>query len=159
MKKILSLDMAGNTGWAFQSQDGSVASGVTPFLGTLNPGSRWLRFNSWLDAWSDLKPDLIVYEEPIMVFKHRQGLGQGFGFEAILRLHCARNELRCEGVNISVLKKWATGYGNATKWQMVTFARQIDPEVSDDNQADAILLLEYARKRILKTREENNGKR
>ncbi len=152
MKKILSLDLSSRTGWAFQSEDGAIASGVTPFLGTLNPGSRWLRFDGWLDAWSEVKPELIVYEEPIAHFKHRNGLGQGFGFEAILRLHCTRNEIRCEGVNVSVLKKWATGHGNATKWQMVTFARQFKPDVSDDNESDAILLLEYTKDRILKVK-------
>lgn len=149
-KRLLALDMASNCGWSFQSADGSVASGVTPFLATDNPGSRWLRFYVHLDGWCELRPDLVVYEEPIVYFKHKNGLGQGFGFEAILQLYCRQKEIRCQGVNISVLKKWATGHGNATKWQMVTFARQIDPEVSDDNQADAILLLEYARKRILK---------
>ena len=116
----------------------------------LNPGSRWLRFDCWLDAWSDVKPELVVYEEPITHFKHRNGLGIGYGFEAILRLHCARKGIRCEGVNISALKKWATGKGNADKWLMIRFAKQIKPDVEDDNEADAILLLEYARKRILK---------
>ncbi len=64
MKKILSLDMSGQTGWAFQSADGLIASGVTPFLATLNPGSRWLRFDAWLGGWQEVKPELIVYEPP-----------------------------------------------------------------------------------------------
>jgi crossover junction endodeoxyribonuclease RuvC len=150
MKRILALDMSSQCGWAFQSEDGSIASGVTPFLGTLNPGHRWLRFDQWLNLPSFEQLNLIVYEEPIVHFKHRNGLGFGYGFEAILRLHCARKEIRCEGVNISTLKKWSTGDGRADKFKMVRFARQIKPDVSDDNEADAILLLEYARKRILK---------
>jgi hypothetical protein len=150
MKKILSLDLSGQTGWAFQSADGSTSSGVTPFLGTLNPGSRWLRFDCWLEAWDEAKPELIAYEEPIVHFKHKHGLGLGYGFEAILRLHCTRKEICCRGVNISVLKKWSTGDGRADKWKMVRFARQIKPDVSNDNESDAILLLEYARKVIVK---------
>jgi hypothetical protein len=153
VKRILALDMASNCGWAFQAEDGAIDSGVTPFLGTRDPGYRWLRFDCWLDAWEELKPDLIAYEEPIVYFKHRNGLGQGFGFEAILRLHCARKGIRCEGVNISALKKWATGHGNATKWQMVTFARQIKPNIQSDDEADALLLLSYANQRILKLKE------
>ncbi len=152
MKKILSLDMSGQTGWAFQSADGLIASGVTPFLATLNPGSRWLRFDAWLGGWQEVKPELIVYEEPITHFKHKNGLGLGYGFEAILRLHCTRQEVRCEGVNISALKKWATGDGGADKWKMVRFARQFNPDVSDDNEADALLLLQYARARFVTTR-------
>jgi crossover junction endodeoxyribonuclease RuvC len=150
MKKILSLDMAGTTGWAYRYQNGAIGSGVTQFLSTLNPGTRWLRFYSWLATFLQIKPDLIVYEEPIVVFKHKQGLGLGYGFEAILRFFCVQHEIHCEGVNISTLKKWSTGDGRADKFKMVRFARQFKPDVSDDNEADAILLLEYAKARILK---------
>jgi hypothetical protein len=150
VKRLLALDMSSHCGWAFQSADGSIASGVTVFLGTLNPGYRWVRFDCWLQGWAEVKPELIVYEEPIVHFKHKRGLGLGYGFEAILRLHAARKEIRCEGVNISTLKKWATGDGAADKWKMVRFARQFKADISDDNEADAILLLEYAKDRIVK---------
>ena len=142
--------MSGHVGWAFIHADGQMASGVTPFLTTLNPGSRWVRFYSWLEAWADAKPELIVYEEPITVFKHKRGLGTGYGFEAILQLFCAQHEIQCIGVNISTLKKWSTGDGRADKFKMVRFAREVKTDVSDDNEADAILLLEYAKKKILK---------
>jgi crossover junction endodeoxyribonuclease RuvC len=148
-RKILSLDMSGaGTGWAFVNPE--LVSGVTPFLSTLNPGSRWVRFYSWLEAWADANPELIVYEEPITVFKHKRGLGTGYGFEAILQLFCAQHEIQCIGVNVSTLKKWSTGDGRADKYKMVRFARQIKPDVSDDNEADAILLLEYAKNKIVK---------
>src|ERR1039457_2167762 len=101
MKSILALDMGSTCGWAFQSALlGFVTSGVTPFLGTLNPGSRWVRFASFLDEWYAIaRPYLIVYEEPIVVFKRKQGLGIGFGIESVLRLFCVQHEIHCEGVN------------------------------------------------------------
>jgi crossover junction endodeoxyribonuclease RuvC len=150
VKRTLALDMASHVGYAFGHPDGQIASGVTLFLGTLNPGSRWIRFYSWLATWLDAKPELIVYEEPITVFKHKQGLGLGYAFEAVLHLFCAREKIDCVGVNVSSLKKWATGDGRADKFKMVRFARQIKPDVSDDNEADAILLLEFAKAKILK---------
>jgi Holliday junction resolvasome RuvABC endonuclease subunit len=152
MKKILSLDMSGSgTGWAFL-RESVLASGVTPFLATLNPGSRWLRFYCWLCAWMDEKPELIVYEEPITVFKHKRGLGLGYGFEAVLQLFSVQHEIQCIGVNVSTLKKWATGDGRADKFKMVQFARQIKRDVSDDNESDAILLLSYAKEILCKSR-------
>lgn len=149
--------MAGTTGWAFQHHEGSLSSGVVQFLSATDPGSRWLRFDCWLDAWSEVKPELIVYEEPITHFKNKIGLGLGYGFEAILRLHCTRKEIWCCGVHLSVLKKWATGDGRADKWKMVRFARQINDSITDHNEADAYLLLYYARERILKFKGGENG--
>ncbi len=150
MKRILALDMAGHTGWAYQSADGAIHSGMTPFLSSTDPGARWLRFELWLESWGEMKPGpaLIVYEEPITHFANRRGLGFGYGFEAILRLHATKKEIRCLSVLPTVLKKWATGKGNADKWLMVRFARQIKADVSDDNEADAILLLEYAKEKL-----------
>lgn len=150
MKTILALDCAGSTGWAFQHSDGLIESGVTPFLGTLNPGDRWLRFAAWLDSWDRI--ELILYEEPIVHFKHRNGLGLGYGFEAILHLYCAKKGIRCVGVNITHLKKWATGKGNADKALMLKFARSMGWKATSDDECDALWLLEYARKRILKSK-------
>ena len=150
MKRLLALDMSSRCGWAFQSEDGAITSGVTPFLGTFNPGDRWVRFDAWLGTWG---ADLFIYEEPITVIKHKTSLGFGYAFEALLHRHAAVFAAKCIGVNVSTLKKYSTGMGNATKHQMICFARQINPEVNDDNEADAILLLEYARKRILNQKE------
>jgi hypothetical protein len=150
LKRILSLDLASKTGWAFQSADGSIATGVTPFLGTLNPGSRWIRFEAWLGAWWESKPELIIFEEPFIHMKHRSGLGVSYGFKTLLELFAAKNEIRCVGVAPSVLKKWATGRGNADKALMLRFARSEGWTIEDDNEVDARWLLEYARKRVLK---------
>lgn len=146
---ILALDMASHTGWAFRCADGSIQSGTALFLGTLNRGGRWLRFEDWLKT---LPAKLIVYEEPFVHFKHRQGLGLGYGFEAILRLHCARNEIRCVGVSNSALKKWATGDGAASKDKMLRFAQSMGWSISDYDECDARWLLEYAIKRIVKSK-------
>ena len=149
MKCILALDMASHCGWAFQSATGEISSGVSVFLETLHPGARWDRFTEWLGT---NLADLVVYEEPIVHFKHRNGLGLGYGFEAVLQLHCHRNGIRAHGVNVSRLKKWATGHGNADKALMLRFAASMGWTMTDDNEVDARWLLEYARERIVKNR-------
>lgn len=148
-KRILALDMASHTGWAFQDRAGRIETGVALFLGTLNPGDRWKRFHDWL-GWYAV--DLVVYEEPFVHASHKQGYGLGYGFEAILQLFCAQQKIRCVGVNAAHLKKWATGRGNADKFAMLKFARSMGWEMSDDNEVDARWLLEYARERIVKSK-------
>jgi crossover junction endodeoxyribonuclease RuvC len=148
VKRILSLDLGSHCGWAFQSTDGAIQSGVTPFLGTLNPGHRWIRFEVWLGAWWERDPELIIYELPFVHMKHRQGLGISYGFATLLELFAAKKEIRLVGIAPTVLKMWATGHGNATKDQMLIFARSMKWDITDDNEIDARWLLEYARKRM-----------
>lgn len=151
MKHILGLDLGSNCGWALQDRTGAVATGVTKFLGTIEPGQRWIRFEAWLGAWGE--PDLIAYEEPFIHFKHRSGLGISYGFKTVLELYAAKHEIRCVGVPTRVLKKWATGHGNADKALMLRFAQSAGWEIIDDNEIDARWLLEYARKRLIRFKE------
>jgi crossover junction endodeoxyribonuclease RuvC len=151
VKQILALDMGSETGWALHQGSGSIATGVTKFLSTLNPGDRWLRFSAWLGSWHGL--DLIVYEEPFIHFKHRSGLGVSYGFKTLVELHAANHNIRCVGIAPTVLKKWSTGHGNATKSQMLVFARSMKWEIENDNEVDARWLLEYTLKRLIRLKE------
>lgn len=145
-RPTLALDLGSQCGWAFQCMEGSIATGVTPFLGTLNPGQRWVRFALWLEAWGESKPELIVYEEPFIHFKHRSGLGVSYGFATLVQLFAAKRDIRCVCVSARHLKKWATGNGNADKQLMLRFARSMLWEINDDNECDARWLLEYSLK-------------
>jgi hypothetical protein len=145
MKKILSLDLATECGWAFRSADGAIASGVTPFLGTLRPGDRWIRFSVWLDAWGDAKPDLLIYEAPFIHPKHRNGWGLAYGFTTLVQLFAAKNEIKLLSISPRELKKFATGSGGADKALMLRFARiELGYKGANDNECDALHLLHYA---------------
>jgi Holliday junction resolvasome RuvABC endonuclease subunit len=148
--KILALDLATHAGWAFQENDGSRRSGVTLFLGTLKSGNRWIRFSEWMKAWGDLQPNLIVYEKPIHFHKSFSSAEIAFGMATRVEELCARRQIRCLSVTNNVIKKYATGSGRADKTSMLRFAQLLKPGITDDNEADALWLLEYTSKQIVK---------
>jgi crossover junction endodeoxyribonuclease RuvC len=151
VKRVLTLDMGSNCGWALRDRTGVITTGVTKFLKSITPGSRWLRFHAWLNSWDDLQ--LIVYEEPFIHFKHRSGLGVSYGFKTILELYVAQKEIRCVGIAPRLLKQFATGHGNASKDQMWKFANSMNWGITDDNEIDARFLMLYATERLLKLKE------
>jgi Holliday junction resolvasome RuvABC endonuclease subunit len=149
--KILALDLGTHTGWAL-SENGHVESGVQVFdvKRGESPGMRYLRFNRWLEemASSDPRPDVVVFEQA----HHRGGAATevAAGFSTRVLEFCARHGIEHASVHTATLKKFATGKGNADKEQMLEGARRrFKPELADDNEADALWILEYARQEIL----------
>ena len=153
MKRILALDLAAETGYAGQRADGVVVTVVFVCLKTSIAGNRWLRFRDWLKNMIDFEdPQLIIFEEPFIHMKHRSGIGLSYGFKTVVELLAASHEIRCYSIAPTELKKWATGHGNATKSQMLTYARSMGWNLSNDNEIDARFLLHYASERIRKVK-------
>jgi Holliday junction resolvasome RuvABC endonuclease subunit len=100
----------------------------------------FLRFRKWLKDFADLiKPDLIAYEQA-----HFRG---GAATEICVGLQTRAQEIAAERgiesapVKTNVLKKWATGKGNAGKGEMMTAAgKHLGRPPMDDNEADAVLV-------------------
>lgn len=145
---ILALDCATKTGWAMLF-DGSITSGVVNFKkrkGESN-GVIFHHFAEWLKVITPspiIQPsfNLIVYEET-----HLRGAGSRLlvGMTALVMLHATNIGAECMSVHTGTLKKATTGYGNADKGAMKDwFWRTIGREPIDDNEADAMALLEYA---------------
>jgi Holliday junction resolvasome RuvABC endonuclease subunit len=148
---ILALDLATKTGWALL-ENGRVESGVQEFAVKRgeSPGMRYLRFNRWLDQLLGTRQaiGLIVYEQQ----HHRGGAATevAAGFVTRVQEACAEHVIDHATVHTATLKKFATGRGNADKSEMVKSARvKFGREPQDDNEADALWILEYARKEIL----------
>lgn len=148
---ILALDCGTNTGWASEV-DGRIESGVQDFSLKRgeSKGIRFLRFNTWLKIMLELvKPHIVVYE-----MAHLRG---GHATEILVGM-TTRIEEFCEGKNIeyssvhsAMLKKFSTGSGKANKEDMMKaaslkFGRLID----SDDEADALLILEWARQEFTK---------
>lgn len=154
--KILALDLATKTGWA--TWDGKrMESGVQDFTkkrGDSN-GMLFINFNSWLERISFpwVGWNFILWEQA----HHRGGPATeiGVGLSTRMQEFCARTGVEHTTVHSLTLKKWATGRGNAKKPDMILEASVYKwktlEEVKDldDNEADAILLLQYAIKEIL----------
>ena len=140
---ILALDLATKTGWATNSPE---ASGVDTFdvRRGESPGTRYLRFAAWLrEKIEIIKPQLIVFEKA----HHRGGAATEIaaGFATHLQSTCAAMGVEHAAIHTSVLKKYATGKGNAGKPEvMAAYQRRWGKPPIDDNEADARWLLEYA---------------
>lgn len=146
--RILALDLGTRTGWAL-AENGRVESGVQVFdvKRGESPGTRYLRFNRWLDELAPADATgctlgLIAYEAP----HHRGGAATEIaaGFSTRVQEFCARHGIEQAAVHSATLKKWTTGRGNAKKPDMLTAVCRRWKQVADDDEADAIAVLYYA---------------
>jgi len=149
---VLALDMATKTGWA-SYKNGNIESGVQDFSLKRGEsvGMRYLKFTKWLVDINDLLDgiDLIVYEQP-----HYRG---GHATEVLVGLltHMKSFVSKLEGfgqpvntapVHSGTLKKHATGAGKASKFDMMEKGREKGWTFQDDNECDALWLLDYGLK-------------
>jgi hypothetical protein len=142
--KILSLDLATQTGWA-SYDNGNVDLGTADFKLKRgeSPGMRFLRCRSWLREMKQLLGDidLIVYEQPHQRGGHPTQVAMGLVAEVLS--FAARANIETTTYHATSLKKWATGKGNAKKEQMVKEAESRGYIVANDDEADAVLMLEH----------------
>ena len=147
MKTILALDLGTTTGWAMLC-DGTITSGSQSFKPQRfeGGGMRFLKFKRWL---ADMKYcgtygiEAVYFEE----VRRHAGVDAAHaygGFLAHLTAWCEHHQIPYQGVPVGTIKKHATGKGNAGKGDMIAAAilRGHDPE--DDNEADALALLDWA---------------
>jgi len=163
---VLALDLATVTGFAVGDLAAPTAS--TPVeaasAGALPPmplsGSQRIgkpgmgdgRFFECFEIWmTDMiavhNPDVVIFEAPIV---HSGKINaktarrlMGLAVLAELIAHKKGVGRILEG-NISQIKKHATGNGRATKPQMIAAARRLGWRPADDNEADALWLLDFA---------------
>ena len=147
--RIFTIDPGSRCGWAFC--DGNrTESGVQEFSLKRgeSQGMRFLRFNSWLNEFLDpycSVSNLVVYE-----MAHMRG---GYATEVLVGMttriqeQCASLNIASTSVHSGTLKKFATGKGNASKEEMVEEAKKRFPDqkIESDDQADALLILAWAR--------------
>jgi len=149
MKKILAVDMALQTGWAYWT-GGHPISGTQSFRLQYGEslGMVFLRFEGWLTRTFTVEtvpPDLLVYEAA----HHRGGAPTqiGVGMVTILLKFCAEHNIEHCPCHSQTLKKYFTGKGNASKGEMMEAAAArwnkwgLCP--ADDNEADALALLAW----------------
>ena len=146
MSVILALDLGTQTGWAMIGHDDLVESGTVSFAlrNGEGPGMRYARFRRWL---IDLKSahgqiDKVYYED---VRRHigTQAAHVYGGFLAVLMMWAEHHQIAYHGVGVGVIKKHATGQGNAKKPAMIEAMKARGYSVIDDNAADALALLDY----------------
>ncbi|PZP63894.1 MAG: hypothetical protein DI596_02520 [Azospira oryzae] len=143
---ILALDLGTITGWALRGRDGTVTSGSASFKPRRfeGGGMHFLRFKRWL---AELKAcadglDEVVFEEVRRHASTDAAHAYG-GFLATLTAWCEHHGIPYQGVPVGTIKKHATGRGNASKEEVIAAVRACGYQPVDDNEADALALLDF----------------
>ena len=147
MQTILALDLGTTTGWAMLC-DGTITSGSQSFRPQRfeGGGMRFLKFKRWL---ADMKYcgewgiDAVYFEE----VRRHAGVDAAHaygGFLAHLTAWCEHHQIPYQGVPVGTIKLSWTGRGNANKKAMIEEARSRRFNPEDDNEADALALLDWA---------------
>lgn len=147
---ILALDPSTNTGFA---HSGGI-SGVFDLSVRRDEssGMRLVRLQSKLNEIKNgTGIDLLVFEAARHAAPKMQGaLTVQAELQGVIKLWCENNGVEYRGYSPSQIKKFATGKGNANKAAMVEAAKKhwTDRELTDDNECDALWLLELATKEL-----------
>ena len=148
MSAILAIAPGIHTGWALLKGNGKITFGQE----NLNQpagrvGQRFLAFGEWLAHTHKTKRlDLIAYEK-VMRHKGTFAAHAYGGFIAILTAFCEREQIDYAAVPVGTIKlNWA-GDGRASKAQMMEEALGRGFKITTDNEADALALLDYTRKK------------
>ena len=146
---ILALDLGSTTGWALRAPEGQIAHGFVSFKSQRfeGGGMRYLRFRRWL---TEMKATVAAPEGPgaVHVEEVRRHLGVDAahvygGFLATLTSWCEDHQLPYQGVPVSHIKRHITGKGNASKQEVIKAITSLGYFPKDDNEADALALLEF----------------
>lgn len=141
---ILTLDLGTTTGWATNSmkphQSGTVSFKPGRYEGG---GMRFLRFRRWLSEMHKTVDVTECYFEEVRRHKGVDAAHIYGGFLAALSEFCEEHNIPYQGVPVGTIKKFATGKGNAGKDQMIESMREKGFDPKDDNEADALALLEF----------------
>ena len=145
MLNILALDQGILTGWAF-THSNRTCYGSKRFCRPKGcDGSIYHDFERWLGhKVRAVAPELIVFETPIFRGKHSVFL---CGFASLIKLVAFRHDIPVLEVNISTVKKFASGKGNAKKEEMILAIKKRGYAPADDHQADSIALLLFGLKK------------
>ena len=150
---MLALDLGTTTGWALSLPDRRVTHGNVNFKPQRfeGGGMRYLRFRRWLDELltmvapsSSLQGLGAVYFEEVRRHLGVDAAHAYGGFLATLTGWCEHQKIPYQGVPVGTIKRHVTGKGNACKSEMVSAVRARGYPVADDNEADALAVLDWA---------------
>jgi len=100
------------------------------------------KFKSHLEAFNEV--DAVAYEDVKSIFRGNYAAINYGGLKTIVELYALEREIPIYPVGVGKIKKWATGKGNAKKKLMMqTCKDRLGITPRDDNEADALWLLDY----------------
>jgi len=143
---VLALDLGTKTGWAVQSDSNIITSGVCEFKSRRfeGGGMRYLRFSKWLeDTLKTLGEIDAIYFEEVRRHLATDAAHVYGGLVGILTSFAEHHRIPYQGVPVGTIKKHVTGKGNASKDAVIKAVRALGHEPEDDNEADALALLDF----------------
>lgn len=143
MNNILALDIATKTGWAMCADD--VTSGVLDLKPFEDEAARADSFEDWLRNKIIANNITHVAIESVIGLRWGGTAYRLYGLHCVAHLVCYRHKVARQTVSPPSLKKYVTGSGRAKKKDMIEAVRGWGFNPLDDNEADAIALLTYAR--------------
>ena len=151
--KILALDPATHYGFAYQDGNNAIVSGTWDLSSKRDEskGMKLIRLESKLNEIAKLGIDLIVFEAARNAMPQMQGaLVVQAELQGVLKLWAEKNKLDYRGYSPSEIKKHATGKGNCGKPAMIAAAKKKFNFSGDDNEADALWVLDLAKSEYAK---------
>ena len=104
------------------------------------------KFRSILNAFNTV--DAVAYEDVKSIFRGNYAALNYGGLKTIIELYAFEREISIYPVSVGTIKKYASGKGNANKKVMMQECQaRLGIKPRDDNEADALWLLDY----IIKT--------
>jgi Holliday junction resolvasome RuvABC endonuclease subunit len=143
-KTILALDLGTITGWALQNKNNAIISGTENFKTNSFEGGGmvFLRFKRWLTELKNTQNGFDeIYFEQVRSHKGVEAAHKYGGFQALLTSWCEQHQIPYQGVPVGTIKKYITGKGNATKYDVIDAVRDKGFKPRDDNEADSLALL------------------
>ena len=147
MRNAIALDLGTATGFCIFSRGNDhiniVSSGTKKFHqnGHATLGRRFVCFRDWLRSIIKKHDiDEIFYEQ---VYAH-SGIQPAHvygGFSYHMAAICDDFNIALHGIGVGTIKKRVTGYGHASKVQIIKKVREYDFNPIDDNEADAIAIM------------------
>jgi len=151
---ILALDLGLKTGWAVWCDDGSVGSGTQIMKRKYSDdyGVRFLLFHSWLTEMKNKYDITEIYYENVVRHTGTQAAHAYGGFKAMMSAWCEHHGIKYvgNGVAVGTIKKHVSGKGNANKNLMIVSVEKLGYKPCDDNEADALALLDYVVRKVKK---------
>lgn len=143
---IVALDLGTKCGWALSAANGIRSASTSIAAGAKQlPAQRWLKFRLLLDSLAEHADITALYFEDVKA--HGPGVQAAHvygGLVAMLELWAYHRNIPLHPVGVGTIKKHWTGKGNAKKPDMVAEAKRRGFTPRDDNEADALALLDYA---------------
>lgn len=150
---ILALDLGTTTGYALFAPPGVTVSGTWDLKPKKYEGAgmRFVKLKDKLDQMHNASPIGQVFFEAVRRHRGTDAAHVYGGLMGCLEEWCESQSPKVpyQGVGVGEIKKNWTGKGNADKDMMIAEARARGYEVIDDNEADALAILDLKLKEMI----------